>query len=242
VWTGIATLPLATFMPAWSSHRSVIAVGLGVALVARCAPRRGVARCAHRAPAGCALTSPVAPERIGIAGSNVEFDFARLTTLQRLAQQVRATLLAAHPTLPRGAHVARNQWPRGTLFAFQDPRAFQVWYRDTTLQVIEMAEVRNHPLHPLAAIVEFEPHRTPQVAMVSPVALQHVLLAADSLRGGRDEVAGVTRGLNSWADTRRGVHGHGLTVRAGTAGAARRRSGGYPAAGAEYHPMVARTA
>ncbi len=191
VWTGIATIPLATFMPAWSSHRSVIpAVGLGVALVAllRAAPPALLAVLTGLRLVAL-LTGPVAPERIGITGSNVEFDFARLSTLQRLAHQVRATLVAAYPTLPRGAHLARNQWPRGTLFAFQDPRAFQVWYRDTTLRVIEMAEVRAHPLDPLAAIVEFEPHRSPQVAMISPVALRHMLLAADSLRNGRDEAA-----------------------------------------------------
>ena len=188
-WTGIATLPLAAFMPMWSSHRSVIpAVGLGVALVALL---RGSPPVWLGALTGlrlvALLTSPVAPERIAITGSNTEFDFARLTTLQRLAHQVRATLVGAHPTLPRGAHLARNQWPRMTLFAFQDPRAFQVWYGDTTLRVVEMKEVQAHPLAPLDAIVEFEPHRTPQVAMISDVALQHVLLAADSLVAHNDE-------------------------------------------------------
>ncbi|HEY6194635.1 MAG TPA: hypothetical protein VI504_06280, partial [Candidatus Eisenbacteria bacterium] len=190
-WTGIATLPLATFMPMWSSHRSVIpAVGIGVALVAvlRAAPAAWLAGItALRLTA--LLTSPVAAERIASTGSNVEFDFARLTTLQRLAHDVRATLAVAHPTLPRGARLARNQWPRMTLFAFQDPRAFQLWYRDTTLRVVEMAEVKTHPLDPLDAIVEFEPHRTPQVAMISPAALRHVLLAADSLVASRDEAA-----------------------------------------------------
>ena len=189
VWTGIATLPLAAFMPMWSSHRSVIpAVGLGVALVA-------LLRASRPAWLGvltglrlvALLTSPVAPERIAISGSNVEFDFARLTTLQRLAHQVRSTLAAAHPTLPRGAHLARNQWPRMTLFAFQDPRAFQLWYHDTTLRVVEMKQVQAHPLSPLDAIIEFEPHRTPQVALISDVALQHVLLAADSLVAHNDE-------------------------------------------------------
>ena len=188
-WTGIATLPLASFMPMWSSHRSVIpAVGLGVALVAllRASPPVWLGVLIGLRLVAL-LTSPVAAERIAISGSNVEFDFARLTTLQRLAHQVRATLVAAHPTLPRGVHLARNQWPRMTLFAFQDPRAFQVWYNDTTLRVVEMKDVQAHPLAPLDAIVEFEPHRTPQVAMISDVALQHVLLAADSLVAHNDE-------------------------------------------------------
>jgi tetratricopeptide (TPR) repeat protein len=220
VWAGIATVPLATFMPAWSSHRSVIpALGLGVALVAllRAAPPAWLGVLTGLRLVSL-LTSPVAPERIGIAGSNVEFDFARLTTLQRLAHEVRATLMASHPTLPRGAHVARNQWPRGTLFAFQDPRAFQVWYRDTTLRVIEMAEVQANPLHPLAAIVEFEPHRTPQVAMISPLALQHVLLAADSLRHNRDtDALALLADFEALqADTACAVFmATGLTIRAG---------------------------
>ena len=46
-----------------------------------------------------------------------------------------------------------------------------------------------HPLAPLDAIVEFEPHRTPQVALISDVALQHVLLAADSLVAHNDGAA-----------------------------------------------------
>ena len=135
------------------------------------------------------LTSPAAPARIAPSGSNVEFDFPRLAMLQHLAHDVRATLVAAHPRLPGGARIARNQWPRMTLFAFQDPRAFQVWYGDSSLRVVEMAEVRAHPLVMLDAIVEFEPHRTPQVSMISPVALQHVLLAAESLTVSRDEAA-----------------------------------------------------
>jgi hypothetical protein len=246
LWTGIATLPLATFMPAWSSHRSVIpAVGFGVALVAllRAAPPAWLGVLTGLRLVAL-LTSPVAPERIGISGSNVEFDFARLTTLQRLAHQVHATLLAAHPTLPRGAHLARNQWPRGTLFAFQDPRAFQVWYRDTTLQVIEMAEVRAHPLHPLEAIVEFEPHRTPQVAMISPAALQHVLLAADSLRNGRDEavLALLADFEQLQADTSCAVFmATGLTVRAGALLELRRDAEAVATLrrALEYYPLVA---
>jgi hypothetical protein len=188
---GIATLPLATFMPAWSSHRSVIpALGLGIALIAllRAAPPAWLGVLTGLRLVAL-LTAPIAAERIGMSGSNVEFDFARLTTLQRLAHDVRGTLRAAHPTLPRHARIARNQWPRGTLFAFQDPRAFQVWYRDSTLRVIEMAEVRTHPLDSLDAIVEFEPYRTPQVALIAPAALRRVLMAADSLVQNRDEAA-----------------------------------------------------
>jgi len=189
VWTGISTLPLATFMPDWSSHRSVIpAVGLGIALVAlvSAAPAAWLGGLVAVRLATL-LVSPAPPARIATSGSNVDFDFARLSALQRLAHEVRTTLLRAHPTLPHGARLARNQWPRLTLFAFQDPKAVQVWYRDTTLRVIEMADVRAHPLAPLDAIVEFEPHRTPQVALIDPVALRHVLLAADSLTAGRDE-------------------------------------------------------
>jgi hypothetical protein len=191
VWTGIASWPLATFMPMWSSYRSVIpAVGLGIALVAvlQALPAAALALLPAVQLVGV-LTSPGAPARIAPAGSNVEFDFPRLSMLQHLAHDVRATLVTAHPRLPHGARIARNQWPRMTLFAFQDPRAFQVWYGDSSLRVVEMAEMLAHPLTPLDAIVEFEPHRTPQVSMISPVALQHLLLAADSLSANRDEAA-----------------------------------------------------
>jgi hypothetical protein len=187
VWSGIATVPLASFMPLWSSHRSVIpAMGVGVAFVSlllQAGPWALAAVSALRLVA--VLASPTAPQRIALSGSNVEFDFRRLGSLQRLAHEVRTNTLRVRPTLPHDARIARNQWPRMSLFAFQDPKAFRVWYHDSTLDVIEMAEVKSHPLERVDLAVEFEPHRTPQAAFISPIALQHVIMAADSLRLGR---------------------------------------------------------
>src|SRR5439155_12628511 len=67
--------------------------------------------------------------------------------------------------------------------------AFQVWYRGTSLRVVEMAELRAHPLERIDAIVEFEPTRTPQVTMLSPVAVRQVLLAANAVAAHHDEEA-----------------------------------------------------
>ena len=50
-----------------------------------------------------------------------------------------------------------------------------------------MEDVKANPLRPVDAILEFEPHRSPQVAIIQPAALRAVLLAADSLRQGRFE-------------------------------------------------------
>ncbi len=183
VWAGVAMLPLARFMPLWSSHRSVIpAVGFGVALVAllRAAPAAWLGALALVRLAAL-LTSPAPAERISVSGSNVDFDFSRVATLQHLASEVRETLMRTHPTLPHGARIARNQWPRMSLFAFQGANAFQVWYRDTSLRVVGMADVKADPGMPLDVVIEFEPHLTPQVTMIEPAALRAVLWASDSL-------------------------------------------------------------
>ena len=191
VWSGLATAPLTAFMPFWSSHRAVIpAMGLGVALTALLqvlGPAGPGLVTALRLAA--LLASPRISERIGSAGSNVEFDFDRLGSLQRLAHEVRSVVLRAYPRLPHGARITRNQWPRMSMFAFEDPMAFRLWYRDTTLQVLGMGAVREHPLDRLDVAVEFEPHRTRQVGLITPRALKSVLLAADSLRSGRAAVA-----------------------------------------------------
>lgn len=191
LWAGIAMLPLGRFMPLWSSHRSVIpAVGIGIALVAllRAAPVAWLGALALVRLAAL-LTSPEPAARISASGSNVDFDFARIATLQRLSHQVHATLKQAHPTLPHGARIARNQWPRMSLFAFQEANAFHVWYRDTTLQVITMGDVKLHPDDPPDVIIEFEPYQSPQLTLLQPAALRVVLLASDSLRLGRHQGA-----------------------------------------------------
>lgn len=191
LWSGIAMLPLGRFMPLWSSHRSVIpAVGFGIAIVAvmRAAPAAWLGALALVRVAAL-LTSPEPAARISVSGSNVEFDFSRIATLQRLAHDVHATLKRAHPTLPHGASIARNQWPRMSLFAFQEEKAFHVWYRDTTLRVVSMGALKERPDRPLDVIIEFEPHQTPQLALIQPEALRTVLWASDSLTRGRFEAA-----------------------------------------------------
>lgn len=187
LWAGVAMLPLARFMPAWSSHRSVIpAVGIGIALVAllRAAPTAWLAMIAGVRLAAL-LTSPEPAPRIAVSGSNIDFDFSRIATLQRLSHDVHATLFRAHPTLPHGARIARNQWPRMSLFAFQEANAFHVWYRDTTLRVVGMGDVKDHPEQPLDVIIEFEPLQSPQLTLVQPAALRQVLFASDSLKKSR---------------------------------------------------------
>ncbi len=191
MWAAIAMVPLARFMPVWSSHRAVIpAFGLGIAMVAllRAAPPAWLAMLAGVRLVAL-LTSPEPAPRIAAGGSNVDFDFARIATLQRLAFEVHGTIKAAYPTLPHGARIARNQWPRMSLFAFQEEKAFHVWYRDTTLRVITMSDVKLHPNDTLDAVIEFEPHLPKQVAVIQPLALRAVLLAADSLKQDRPEQA-----------------------------------------------------
>ena len=69
----------------------------------------------------------------------------------------------------------------------------------------------------LDAIVEFEPDRTPQVALISPVALRQVLLAAEAVTAHRDEepLALLADFERLQADTSCAVFmGTGLSIRA----------------------------
>src|SRR5262249_32398864 len=118
-------------------------------------------------------------------GTNINFDLVSLASVQRFAREVRVRVMHDRPTLPRRATIVCYQWPRMSTLAFSEHKAFRVWYRDSTLRVLGMAELQRAPLQPVDLAVDFEPWRRPQVALIAPRALQSVLLAADSLQHGR---------------------------------------------------------
>lgn len=181
----IASAPLGGLYPAWAGYRSLVpAAGLGIALAALAS----AAHPAWLAPllairlVGLAL-SPGAPARVAIAADDLgaAFDFPRLARLQRFVVETRSTLLGALPRLPRGARIGKQAWPRMTEYAFAQGKAFQVWYRDSTLRWVRFGDFERDPDQPLAAMLQYQPHRLPQVTLVDVDAMRALVQASHAL-------------------------------------------------------------
>ena len=204
VWTGSAMLPLAWFMPAWGCHRAVMpALGLVVTSIALLRP---LGPWPVGAFAGLRLVALLAgapvPARIPAAGTYAEFDFDRLGSLQKLAHEIRTRSLRATPTLPGDARIIRYQWPRMSDLAFEGSKAFQVWYRDSTVRVVGQSELDRPPFGHADLAIAFEPLRTPQVAIISPAALKSVWEARRAITERPDAAEAMLAGFESQqADT-----------------------------------------
>ena len=113
-------------------------------------------------------------------GSHVSF--VQLARLQMTAEAARTILASKVPSLPPHATVCYWQMPRIAEFAFQDSRALQVWYRDTTLTWSRFGGQRGLTT-PYAAGVEFIMDGPPWSAAVSgPVIDAYQRAAALSVR------------------------------------------------------------
>jgi len=75
--------------------------------------------------------------------------------------------------------------PQGLVYAFGGDRALQVWYRDTTLRLVSAAEFRAHFELPAFAMLQFEPQRQPELALVPADAVRIEEQAFELLRGAR---------------------------------------------------------
>src|ERR1041385_4471147 len=144
-WVGVTTLPIAWYMPTWGSYRALSPVfGLGIAGVAllRSAGRWAVLLVVA-ARLVALLGVPPVPTRIPLTfeGTNIEFDLVSLASVQQFAHAVRVTVMRERPVLPHGATIVCYQWPRMSTLAFSERKAFRVWYRDSTLRVVGMAEL-----------------------------------------------------------------------------------------------------
>jgi hypothetical protein len=185
----LCTLALVPIYPLWQPNRAQIGdVGLGLALAVlldsahRALPAALVGlRLAllAAAPAAATSVSNQPPE------SGAFMDYAHLTRLQRFMHETRALLISSHPTLPRGAVLVRANMPQGLVYAFGGDRALQVWYRDTTLRLVSAAEFRAHFELPAFAMLQFEPHRQPELALVPADAVRIEEQAFELLRGAR---------------------------------------------------------
>jgi len=184
-WFLLASASLAETYPSWSAQRCVFgAAGLGVALAALL----GAVHPALLAPLvalqlALFAASPAAPRAITTDPVEAgEFDFRHFVRLERITREVRELLAARLPTLPHGARVAQHNLPLRSEHVFADSRALQTWYRDSTLRWVRFDEFARDPALPVAGLVEYQPHGSPQFAFVEPDAMRALLAASERAR------------------------------------------------------------
>jgi tetratricopeptide (TPR) repeat protein len=175
-WFLAASAVLGTIFPIWQPNRSQFgSVGLGIAAVALLSAARPwlvaallAARLALLALApGPARTVSTEPPATGAF-----MDFPHLSRLQRLMREVRLALRGRYPALPGGSRVVQHNLPHAAEYAFGGDRALRVWYRDPTLRWVRFDAFRADPGMEAAAIVEFQPGRAREIALVEPAAMR----------------------------------------------------------------------
>jgi hypothetical protein len=185
-WFTAFSAGLTAIYPIWAPYRSAFgAVGVGVTasvLLGAIHPMLLAALVAGRLAAF--LASPGVPPLISPLPieSGAFIDFERIVRLQRLMVDTRAALTSRIPDLPPHARVVQHYLPRSVLYAFEGDKAIQLWYRDTTARWVSYSEFAASPLMEVDAIVEYQPHRTPQMALVDPDAMRGLLRAIDRMR------------------------------------------------------------
>lgn len=188
-WFLAASAVLGTIFPIWQPNRSQFgSVGLGIAAVAllyAARPWLAAVLLATRLAffvlsPGPALTVSTEPPATGAF-----LDFPHLSRLQRLMREVRVTLKRRFPVVPHGTRVVQHNLPHAAEYAFGGDRALRVWYRDSTLQWERFEAFRADPAMVTATIVEFQPGRAQEIALVDPAAMRAQLEGYRLLAGGR---------------------------------------------------------
>jgi len=177
-WYAAGTLALVPIFPLWQPNRVHFgSMGFGVAAAA-------AAEAAHPAIAGVLVLSRVAllsiapPAAATIAEEAPQtgafMDFARLSRLERFMAETRRELHARYPTAAHHAHVVEMNLPRGLLYALGGDRAVQVWYRDTTLAMVNFTRVDEDTTLAMIAGVQYQPRPRSgaQVVVLSPDAMR----------------------------------------------------------------------
>jgi tetratricopeptide (TPR) repeat protein len=109
-------------------------------------------------------------------------DLPHVARLQLLVCDARLALRERFPTLPHGSKVSHYYLPEWTLHAFAGHRAFQLWYRDTTLRWISFEEFQARPEIEVAAFLEYEPRARREIALVESGAMRRYLAAVQAIR------------------------------------------------------------
>lgn len=132
----VSALPLALLLPDWNAWRAsvpLLAIGVGVTgILAGMDTRLAQVFVLLRLIALLLAPTPTG-ETLVVPSTRSDFSFVRLGRLQRIVHATRAELLTTHPTLPRGARIRYWTLPSLAEVGFQQQKAAQVWYRDTTI-------------------------------------------------------------------------------------------------------------
>jgi len=175
-WFAAGALALASIFPLWQPNRAHFAgTGAGVAAAA-------VLEAAHPGLAGALVLGRgvllfLAP---GAATTITEdapdlgafMDFARLSRLQRFMSLTRTALLGQYPAAAPHAHVIEMNLPHGLMYAFGGDRAVQVWYRDTTLSMVNYTHLNQDSTLSMVAGVQYQPKAATQIVLLSPDAMR----------------------------------------------------------------------
>src|SRR5580765_7127094 len=159
-WFGAGALALASIFPLWQPNRAQFAstgAGIATAVALEAAhPALGGALVLGRgvllflAPAAASVITEEPPD----AGAFM--DFARLSRLQRFMSLTRRALHASYPHAEPHAHVVEMNLPRGLMYAFGENRAVQVWYRDTTLSMVNFKHLNRDSTLSMVAGVQYQ--------------------------------------------------------------------------------------
>src|SRR5207249_11401218 len=83
------------------------------------------------------------------------------------------------------ARLIEMNLPHGLIYAFGGDHAVQVWYRDSTLRMVNFDQLAHDSTLSLLAGVQFQPNGTPQVVLLSPQAMRAQALAYRVMRAHR---------------------------------------------------------
>ena len=194
-WFAAATLALTPIFPLWQPNRSHFgSAGLGVAATVACEAVHpalagvlvlGRVVLLALAPGAATTITPDAPR------TGAFMDFAQLTRLQRFMRETRVALNREYPVAEQHAKLIEMNLPHGLLYALGGDHAVQVWYRDSTLRMVDFGRLANDSTLAALAGVQFQPRGTPQVLLLSPAAMRAQDQAYRQLRA-RQWTAGVT--------------------------------------------------
>ena len=174
-WFAAGTLALASIFPLWQPNRAQFAsAGAGIAATALESAHPALAGALvlgrgvllFLAPAAASGISEEAPD----AGAFM--DFARLTRLQRFMALTRRALQAQYPRALPHAHVVEMNLPHGLMYALGENRAVQVWYRDTTLSMVNFKQLNQDTTLSMVAGVQFQPGAPTPIVLLPPEAMR----------------------------------------------------------------------
>jgi len=191
-WFAAATLALTPIYPLWQPNRSHFAgAGVGVLAGAACVWLPPLAEGLLIGRGALLLAAPPAATTISedAPQSGAFMDFAQLSRLERFMAATRTALAADYRHVAPHAHLIEMNLPRGLIYAFGGDRAVQVWYRDSTLAMVDFTRVASDTTLSMIAGVQFQPRAQPQVVLLSPAAMRAQDTAYRHLRGQRWEAA-----------------------------------------------------